>query len=496
MNTNTVLEFKNIVKRYPGVLALNDVSITFREGEVHALVGENGAGKSTLIKTSTGAIAPTAGTIIVNGKEYSSFTPITSRENGIAVIYQEFNLVNDLSVAENVFLGNRPKKNGLIDMKTMVEESHKIFNRLGIEIDTRKNVRELTTGYQQLVEIAKALSCNTKILIMDEPSASLTTNEVEMLFRIVKQLQKEGVTIIYISHRLDEIFEISDRVSVLRDGQMIKTMNTAETNRQELISLMVGRDLKENFPVLNANVAHDIVMEVQHLAGPGVKDASFQIRKGEILGMGGLIGAGRTETAQIICGVSKKTGGKIIYNGKEIHPGSPKEAINMGIALAPEDRKKQGVMLHMSIAENIVFPSHDEVSRFGILDNLKASKIVEKFKDALRIKTPSVQQLVRNLSGGNQQKVVLAKWLAKSPDVIILDEPTRGIDVGAKQEIYGIMKELAESGKAVIMISSDMEELLGMSSRIVVFCEGRTIGELKKEEFSQEAVLTMASAVQ
>lgn len=496
MNTNTVLEFKNIVKRYPGVLALNDVSITFREGEVHALVGENGAGKSTLIKTSTGAIVPTAGTIIVNGKEYSSFTPITSRENGIAVIYQEFNLVNDLSVAENVFLGNRPKKNGLIDMKTMVEESHKIFNRLGIEIDTRKNVRELTTGYQQLVEIAKALSCNTKILIMDEPSASLTTNEVEMLFRIVKQLQKEGVTIIYISHRLDEIFEISDRVSVLRDGQMIKTMNTAETNRQELISLMVGRDLKENFPTLNANVAHDIVMEVQHLAGPGVKDASFQIRKGEILGMGGLIGAGRTETAQIICGVSKKTGGKIIYNGKEIHPGSPKEAINMGIALAPEDRKKQGVMLHMSIAENIVFPSHDEVSKFGILDNLKASKIVTKFKDALRIKTPSVQQLVRNLSGGNQQKVVLAKWLAKSPDVIILDEPTRGIDVGAKQEIYGIMKELAESGKAVIMISSDMEELLGMSSRIVVFCEGRTIGELKKEEFSQEAVLTMASAVQ
>lgn len=496
MNTNTVLEFKNIVKRYPGVLALNDVSITFREGEVHALVGENGAGKSTLIKTSTGAIAPTAGSIIVNGKEYTSFTPITSRENGIAVIYQEFNLVNDLSVAENVFLGNRPKKNGLIDKKTMLEESRKIFNRLGIDIDTRKNVRELTTGYQQLVEIAKALSCNTKILIMDEPSASLTTNEVEMLFKIVKQLQKDGVTIIYISHRLDEIFEISDRVSVLRDGEMIRTMNTAETNRQELISLMVGRDLKENFPKLETEFETEVVMEVQHLSGPGVKDASFQIRKGEILGMGGLIGAGRTETAQIICGVSKKTGGKIIYNGKEIAPSSPKEAINMGIALAPEDRKKQGVMLHMSIAENIVFPSHDVVSKFGILNKIKVSTIVTKYKDALRIKTPSVQQLVRNLSGGNQQKVVLAKWLAKSPEVIILDEPTRGIDVGAKQEIYGIMKELAEAGKAVIMISSDMEELLGMSSRIVVFCEGRTIGELQKEEFSQEAVLTMASAVQ
>lgn len=496
MNTNTVLEYKNIVKKYPGVLALNDVSISFQEGEVHALVGENGAGKSTLIKTATGAIAPTSGSIVVNGTEYTSFTPIISRENGIAVIYQEFNLVNDLSVAENVFLGNLPKKNGMVDQNCMVEESRKIFERLGITIDTRKTVRELTTGYQQLVEIAKALSCNTKILIMDEPSASLTTNEVEMLFKIVKQLQKEGVTIIYISHRLDEIFEISDRVSVLRDGQMIKTMNTADTNRQELISLMVGRDLKETFPRLAEDLKHEVVMEIEQLSGPGVKNVSMQIRRGEILGLGGLIGAGRTETAQIICGVSKKTGGKISYNGKEISPGSPKEAINMGIALAPEDRKKQGVMLHMSIAENIVFPSHDQISRFGILNKLKAGAIVSKYKDALRIKAPSVQQLVRNLSGGNQQKVVLAKWLAKSPDVIILDEPTRGIDVGAKQEIYNIMKELAEAGKAVVMISSDMEELLGMSSRIIVFCEGRTVGELKQEEFSQESVLTMASAVE
>lgn len=494
MNTNTILEFKNIVKKYPGVLALNNVSISFREGEIHALAGENGAGKSTLIKTATGAIAPTSGCIEVNGKEYTNFTPSISRENGISVIYQEFNLVNDLSVAENVFLGNRLKKNGLIDKKTMIEESHKIFKRLGIDIDTRMTVRELTTGYQQLVEIAKALSCDTKILIMDEPSASLTTSEVEMMFKIVKQLKKDGVTIIYISHRLDEIFEICDRVSILRDGEMIKTLNTAETNRQELISLMVGRDLKETFPQLAANLSHEVVMDVEHLSGPGVKDVSLQIRKGEILGMGGLIGAGRTETAQIICGIAKKAGGKIIYKGKEINPGSPREAINMGIALAPEDRKKQGVMLHMSIAENIVFPSHDVVSKYGILNKSKAAEIVAKYKEALRIKTPSVQQLVRNLSGGNQQKVVLAKWLAKAPDVIILDEPTRGIDVGAKQEIYMIMKELAESGKAVIMISSDMEELLGMSSRIVVFCEGRTTGELTKEEFSQEAVLTMASA--
>ena len=495
MNRNIILEYKNIVKKYPGVLALDNVSISFQEGEIHALCGENGAGKSTLIKTATGAITPTSSSIVVNGKEYTSLTPAISRENGIAVIYQEFNLVNDLTVAENVFLGNHLKKRGLIDMKTMISESAKTFSKLGIEIDTRKTVRELTTGYQQLVEIAKALSCYTKILIMDEPSASLTTNEVEMLFKIVRQLKREGVTVIYISHRLDEIFEISDRVSVLRDGQMIKTMNTSDTNRQELISLMVGRDLKETFPTLKNDLDNEVVMEIQHLSGPGVKDASFTVKKGEILGLGGLIGAGRTETAQIICGVTKRAGGRIIYKGKEIHPATPKEAINLGIALAPEDRKKQGVMLHMSIAENIIFPSHGEVSKWGVLNRKKASAIVSKYKDALRIKAPTVTQLVRNLSGGNQQKVVLAKWLAKIPDVIILDEPTRGIDVGAKQEIYGIMKELAEAGKAVVMISSDMEELLGMSSRIVVFCEGRTTGELEKKEFSQEAVLTMASEI-
>lgn len=494
MNTNTILEFRNIDKIWPGVHALDHVNISFYEGEVHALVGENGAGKSTLIKTATGAHAPTSGTIVVNGKEYTSFTPITSQENGIAVIYQEFNLVPDLTVAENVFLGSLKKKNGLVDMKTMIIESKKIFEELGIEIDTRKTVRELTTGYQQLVEIAKALSRNTKILIMDEPSASLTSNEVEMLFKIVRLLKKQGVTVIYISHRLEEIFEISDRVSVLRDGQMIKTMNTADTNRQELISLMVGRDLKETYPQIREDIPNDVVLEVEHLKGPGVKDVSFQVRRGEILGFGGLIGAGRTESVQIICGVAHKEGGSIRYNGQEINAKTPREAIGMGIALAPEDRKKQGVMLHMSIAENIVFPSYDEVSRFGVIDAKKADKIVKEYKDALRIKAPSAKQLVGNLSGGNQQKVVLAKWLAKTPDIIILDEPTRGIDVGAKQEIYHIMTELVENGKAVVMISSDMEELLGMSSRIVVFCEGKTVGELQKEEFTQEAVLTLASA--
>lgn len=496
MNSSNVLEFQDIVKRYPGVLALDHVSIAFEKGEVHALVGENGAGKSTLIKTSTGAIRPTSGKILIDGVEYSHLKPEIAREKGIAVIYQEFNLVNDLSVAENVFLGHQKLKHGLVNMKAMVEESKKIFDELGIDIDPSIPVRQLTTGYQQMTEIAKALSQNTKVLIMDEPSASLTSREVEMLFRIVKRLKNAGVTIVYISHRLDEIFEISDRVSVLRDGQLIATRQTKETNRHELISLMVGRELSESYTDPKVQPEEEVILEVQNLAGPGVKDASFKLHKGEILGLGGLIGAGRTETVQIICGVNRKTGGEIIFRGEKINPVRPRDAVDKGIALVPEDRKKQGLLLHMSISENISYPSMPELSKIGVLNHEKIKMMVREYKDALRIKTPSLEQLAGNLSGGNQQKVVLAKWLAKKPEIIILDEPTRGIDVGAKQEIYTIMNGLVEAGKSIIMISSDMEELLGKSSRIVVFSEGRVAGELKKEEFSQEAVLSLASGLE
>lgn len=496
MNNSYVLEFQDIVKRYPGVLALNHVSIAFEKGEVHALVGENGAGKSTLIKTSTGAIEPTSGNIIIDGVAYSHLKPEIAREKGIAVIYQEFNLVNDLSVAENVFLGHQKRKNGFVDMRAMIEESKKIFDELGIDIDTSVPVRQLTTGYQQMTEIAKALSQNTKVLIMDEPSASLTSREVEMLFRIVKRLKDAGVTIVYISHRLDEIFEISDRVSVLRDGQLINTVQTKDTNRHELISLMVGRELSETYTDPAVKPEDEVILEVKHLSGSGVKDVSFKLHKGEILGFGGLIGAGRTETVQIISGVNRMAGGEIIFKGEKIRPHNPRDAVNKGIALVPEDRKKQGLMLHMSISENISYPSMSELSKVGILNYERIRAMVNEYKDVLRIKAPSVEQLAGNLSGGNQQKVVLAKWLAKKPEIIILDEPTRGIDVGAKQEIYAIMNELVESGKSIIMISSDMEELLGKSSRIVVFSEGRVMGELKKEEFSQEAVLSLASGLE
>lgn len=493
-STKNILEFKNITKKYAGVVALDNVSLAFRAGEVHALAGENGAGKSTLIKSTTGAVIPTSGTILIDGKEYTNnLTPAIAKEQGVAVIYQEFNLVNDISIAENVFLGSPIRTHGMIDMKAMVSESQKIFEQLGINIDVTANVRTLTTGYQQLVEIAKALSHKVKILVMDEPSASLTTNEVEIMFKIIKKLKASGVTIIYISHRLDEIFEITDRVSILRDGKMIKTVNTCDTNRQELISMMVGRELTEQYPKLDKQEQTEVVMDVQHLKGPGVKDVSFQLRKGEILGFGGLVGAGRTESVQLVCGITGKTGGTITYKGKELKVKNPKDAIEQGIALAPEDRKKQGLMLHMSVGENIYFPSLLQISKHDVIDYTKAKNIVGEYIKALAIKTPSDRQICKNLSGGNQQKVVIAKWLAKNPDVIILDEPTRGIDVGAKQEIYGIMNELIQAGKSIIMISSDMEELLGMSDRIVVFCEGRVTGELSKEEFCQEAVMSLAS---
>ena len=493
-STKNILEFKNITKKYAGVVALDNVSLAFRAGEVHALAGENGAGKSTLIKSTTGAVIPTSGTILIDGKEYTNnLTPAIAKEQGVAVIYQEFNLVNDISIAENVFLGSPIRTHGMIDMKAMVSESQKIFEQLGINIDVTANVRTLTTGYQQLVEIAKALSHKVKILVMDEPSASLTTNEVEIMFKIIKKLKASGVTIIYISHRLDEIFEITDRVSILRDGKMIKTVNTCDTNRQELISMMVGRELTEQYPKLDKQEQTEVLMDVKHLKGPGVKDVSFQLRKGEILGFGGLVGAGRTESVQLVCGITGKTGGTITYKGKELKVKNPKDAIEQGIALAPEDRKKQGLMLHMSVGENIYFPSLLQISKHDVIDYTKAKNIVGEYIKALAIKTPSDRQICKNLSGGNQQKVVIAKWLAKNPDVIILDEPTRGIDVGAKQEIYGIMNELIQAGKSIIMISSDMEELLGMSDRIVVFCEGRVTGELSKTEFCQEAVMSLAS---
>ncbi len=489
-----VLELKNITKVYPGVVALDRVSMSFLPGEIHSIMGENGAGKSTMIKIIAGAIPATEGSVVIGGTEYKKLTPALAKENGIGVIYQEFNLVPSLSIAENIFLGDKTGNTVMPDFKYMHRRAGEILESFGMHIDTHVMVGELTTAQQQLVEIAKAVSKNCKVLIMDEPSASIAMAEVENMFGIVRRLKAEGVTIIYISHRMDEVFEISDRVSVLRDGKYVDTKRIDEVSRQDLINMMVGRELKESFPKRDVKIGEP-VLEVRDLCGNGDFHLNFTLHKGEILGVGGLVGAGRTEMAKMIYGDVKPDSGKIIVKGKEYHFRDTSEAIDAGIGLIPEDRKKEGAFLGYSIQWNIPSMSLKRISKGTVIDKKEANRLANMYVERLQIKTPSVLQEVKNLSGGNQQKVVVAKVLAAQTDILIFDEPTRGIDVGAKQEIYKLMNELVEQGMSILMISSEMEELLGMSDRIVVLHEGKLSGELKKEDFSQEKVLTLASGL-
>ncbi|HEY5750617.1 MAG TPA: sugar ABC transporter ATP-binding protein, partial [Chryseolinea sp.] len=394
-----ILQLQNITKKYPGVVALNDVSLDVVKGEAHALVGENGAGKSTLIKTCTGAVVPDNGKIIVEGREFSSLTPASSEENGIAVIYQEFNLVGELSVAENIFLGRAIRKGIIIDKRAMVRESEAIFKQFDIDIDPNELVSNLTVGYQQLVEIAKAISQKANILIMDEPSAPLTQAEAEQLYKMVEKLKASGVTIIYISHRMEEIFRLTERITVMRDGQKIATLNTRDTNLDDLVKLMVGRELKETYPKRKDCISDEVLLDVQNLTGNGVHDVSFQIRKGEVLGFAGLIGAGRTELAELLFGVKRKTGGRLMLNGKESDPKSPREAIDSGIALVPEDRKKQGALLDVDIRGNISMAIIERISKLFVVNTKEEKRIAKYYKDAMRIKTPTIEQKIKNLSG-------------------------------------------------------------------------------------------------
>ena len=496
MSENYVLQLQHIRKEYPGVVALKDVTLELKEGEILALIGENGAGKSTLIKCCSGAVVPTSGKIIVNDKEFTSMTPSLAAENGIAIIYQEFNNVKELSAAENLFLGRPIRKGIVVDKKAMEAEAAKAFERLHIKINPKDLMKNLTVGYQQMVEIAKAIQQNAKILIMDEPSAPLTSAEVESMFEVVEQLREEGISIVYISHRLEEIYRLSDRILVLRDGEYVKTLITKDSQVQELIQLMVGRELTESYPPRQDCVdKNDVLLELQDVTGNGDENISLKIHRGEILGLGGLVGAGRTELAQLIFGAAPKESGKMIYKGKEINPKSPREAIDLGIALVPEDRKRHGAMLGISIKNNINMPIYEKNSKFSIINSRKEREIAEKYQKNMAIKTPSLNQLVKNLSGGNQQKVILGRWLAADSELIIFDEPTRGIDVGAKYEIYKLMNDLVEKeGKAILMISSEMEELMGMSDRVIVLAEGKMTGELSKEEFNQETIMAYASA--
>jgi ribose transport system ATP-binding protein len=488
--SEVVLSLKNITKRYPGVVAIDGVSIDFQKGEVHALLGENGAGKSTLIKTISGAISPDEGSIRFGDNTYTKMTPHLSKSEGVAVIYQEFNLVDSLSAAENICLGERTGR--FVDRKQMAEKAKDIFRQFNIDLDPNVLVRDMQTGQQQIVEIAKAVSKDVKILVMDEPSAPLSVAEVECMFQIVRKLKERGVTVIYISHRIEELFRISDRVTVMRDGKYIDTKITKETNRKELIGLMVGRELKESYPSRQIQPS-EVILEARNISGNGDKDISFSLKKGEILGFAGLLGAGRTELVRVIYGADRKDGGELLLEGKPINIRSPKEAIEHGIGLIPEDRKQQGCFLNMDIKWNISFAILKKISKTFIVNRKEEDKVAEEYKQLLKIKTPTLMQHVRNLSGGNQQKVVLAKTLATNSKVLIFDEPTRGIDVGAKQEIYNLMCELANQGIAIIMISSDMEELLGMSDRIIVLSEGKMSGEVSKSEFSQDYILDLAS---
>ncbi len=496
MSEEYVLQLQHIRKEYPGVVALKDVTLELKKGEILALIGENGAGKSTLIKCCSGAVIPTSGKIVVNGKEFTSMTPQLAAENGIAIIYQEFNNVKELSAAENLFLGRPIRKGIVVDKAAMEKEAVKAFERLHIKIDPKTLMKNLTVGYQQMVEIAKAIQQNAQILIMDEPSAPLTSAEVESMFEVVEQLRDEGISIIYISHRLEELYRLSDRILVMRDGEYVKTLVTKESNTQELIQLMVGRELTETYPPRGDCVKEDdVVLELKDVTGNGDKNISLKVRRGEILGLGGLVGAGRTELAQLIFGAAKKESGQIIFKGKEINPKSPREAIDLGLALVPEDRKRHGAMLGVSIKNNINMPIYERNSTLSVIDSKKEREIAEKYQKNMAIKTPSLNQLVKNLSGGNQQKVILGRWLAADSELIIFDEPTRGIDVGAKYEIYKLMNDLVEKeGKAILMISSEMEELMGMSDRIIVLAEGDMTGELGKDEFSQERIMAFASA--
>lgn len=488
-----ILEIEHLTKRYPGVVALNDVTMSIEQGKIHALMGENGAGKSTMIKAIAGAIQPEEGTITIEGVKYDKLTPSVARKAGIGVIYQEFNLVPSLSVAENIFLGEPVGQNPFLpDFGEMERRSEKILHDLGVKINVKHLVSELSTAQQQLVEIAKAMVQNCKLLIMDEPSASIPVAEVENMFRIVRQLKERGVTVLYISHRLDEIFDLCDQISILRDGQYIVTKEVKDVSRGDLIRYMVGRELTETHPERHAQIGEK-VLEVKNLCGNGDFHIDLTLHKGEVLGLAGLVGAGRTELAKMICGDVRPTSGEIWVKGKIQNFSAVSDAVKAGIALIPEDRKIEGLFMDYSIGWNVPSMSFKRLSKHGIVNMADQQALTDHYVDALRIKTPSTEQKARNLSGGNQQKVVVARALAANADILIFDEPTRGIDVGAKQEIYKIMNELAEEGKAIIMISSDMEEILGMSDRIAVLYEGRKTGELTKEEFSQSRVLELAS---
>lgn len=492
---SVLLEMKGISKRFRGVQALNGVNFDLREGEVHALVGENGAGKSTLMKVLTGIHQPDAGEIFYLGKPYAVKNIGESQASGISMVHQELNMMNDLTVAQNIFIGREMRSGFIIKDNDMVKETRAIFDHIGIDIDPKIKLGRLTVGKQQMVEIAKAVSRDCKVLILDEPTAALTQTEIDELFRIMADLKSKGIGMIYISHRMDEIKTISDRITVMRDGEYVGTVDTDSVTKDEIINMMIGRVVYED-PKTHSEVPEDAetVLEVKNLtSGNLFKNVSFKLRKGEVLGFSGLMGAGRTEVARAIFGADPIDSGEIYVNGKPVSIKSPKDAVNLGIGYLSEDRKRYGLMLDKSVAENTALASLDKYIKFGIINDRKIKEEAQIENAKLKTKTPSMEQALKNLSGGNQQKVIIARWLIKNSDILIFDEPTRGIDVGAKSEIYTLMNELARSGKSIIMISSELVEILRMSDRVLVMCEGKKTGELDISEANQEKIMQLAT---
>ncbi|HHY46420.1 MAG TPA: ATP-binding cassette domain-containing protein [Firmicutes bacterium] len=492
------LVMEGISKAFPGVQALNNVNFDVHGGEVHAMVGENGAGKSTLIKILGGVYQKDSGRILIDGNEVDISNPHSAQNHGISIIHQEFSLVSGLDVGKNIFLGKEPRIPilPLVNWRKVYAETKNLFERLGVNIDPKASVASLTVGQQQMVEIAKALNSNAWVIVMDEPTSALTDSEKATLFGIIRQLREKGVGIVYITHRMAEIFEIADRVTVLRDGQYVGTRAVSETNESEIIQMMVGRELGDIFKREPAPVAEE-VLRVEHLTRYGAfRDISFSVRRGEVLGLAGLMGAGRTEVVRCIFGLDRPDEGRILINGREVHITSPREAIAAGIGLVPEDRRREGFVPLMSVQQNLALPSLPEMNRAGWVDRQKEESLAVRYISGLNIKTPHTRQRVMNLSGGNQQKVVLGKWLARNPRLLILDEPTRGIDVGAKAEIHALIERLAKQGLAILLISSELPEIMGVCDRIIVLHEGEVTGEFTRDEATQEKIMRAATGTE
>jgi ribose transport system ATP-binding protein len=485
-----------ITKRFPGVLALDGVNLVVREGEVHALLGENGAGKSTLVKILAGAYTKDAGEIEIFSRKLEIDTPRRAEALGISIIYQELNLVGALSVAENIFMG-RLKTSGIhVKWAEINREAERLLRDLEIDIDVRRPVRDLGIAQQQMVEVAKALSKEARIIIMDEPTAPLTNRETENLFRVIRKLRDNRVSVIYISHRLEEVKEICDRATIMRDGRTIIEAEVPSLSMDDIIRYMVGREIREKYPRIEKTIGEEEILRVENLSsGDKVKEVGFAVHAGEILGIGGLVGAGRTEMARALFKLDPNTGGKVYIRGRLRRIQKPRDAIAAGIGFLTEDRKGEGLVLKMSVGKNITLPTLKNFTRLFHLDHGKEQKSIGEYVGRLAIKTPSSEQLANNISGGNQQKIVLAKWMLSRCDVLIFDEPTRGIDVGAKIEVYNIINQLAKEGKAILVITSEIPELLGISDRVLVMARGRISGELKREEATQEAVMALATGI-